>query len=155
MVFFSNSIIKSCATLRPTKSDHSSIIVFLFHVSNHARSRLIENGFVYICDVISIYNVYNYVLLVVLGFSSFFLFSFEKKGLFGRPGEMLYFPPLGWTPPPCSKTKHRPWDGHHVWIHDVYTSVVMGVRGINNWYEHCYKLLSYSSPCIINGKHLL
>ena len=28
-------------------------------------------------------------------------------------------------PPPSSKTTHRPWDGHHVWIQDVHTSVVM------------------------------
>ena len=37
---------------------------------------------------------------------------------------VVVFPPPGTkAPPPCYKTKHRPWDGHYVWIHDVHTSV--------------------------------
>ena len=43
----------------------------------------------------------------------------------------VVFPVPGITPPP-GLGLHRPWDGYHVWIHDVHTSAVMRVRGVNN-----------------------
>ena len=87
---------------------------------------------------------YSLVFLIV-----FWLFR-KKKGVKGGPGKCVISPP-GTNPPPCSKTKHCPWDGHYIWIHDIHTSVVMWVRGVNDSYKHCYKPLSYSSPCAINS----